>query len=180
MPSYSWKITAVLFGSFLAIATSNADNFALVNKFGNWSLTSAQEKKFILLFESTERLGVACSDASGTYTVLLKVIDSQSLSWDAKREGNYFRFTAWADSNPPKDFSFYVDPTPPLVAQIVVSLNPDLIAPSQDFWHLLKSAKTKFSYSTTAASYSFDATDLQPALTRLEESCAKIFPPYKQ
>jgi hypothetical protein len=113
------------------------------------------------------------------YIVYLKVIDPQSVFWDDGRKASYFRFTAWADAGVPKDFQFLVGPEQPLMAQVLVSLNPEVTGPNQDFWQLLKSARTKFSYNTTAATFSFDTTDLQSALQRFEDRCAKIIPaPY--
>jgi hypothetical protein len=180
MTVHAWKILGVLVFLFLCSRDVIADDFKMLSKFGNWSLSSSQNEKFLAVQELTNRLAVTCSDGMRTYIVYLKVIDPESVSWDDGRKAGYFRFTAWADAGAPRDFQFLVGPEQPHMAQVLVSLNPEITGANQDFWRLLKSARTNFSYSTAAATFSFDTTDLQSALQRFEDVCAKIIPaPYK-
>jgi hypothetical protein len=191
MSSLRRYVFAMLGLAFLAVGTCRADDMKVLARFGDWSLIAWESKKFLMVVDPLDRLAVTCSGGERIYVIFLKIIDQKSVSWDESRKASYFRFTAWVDGHDPKDFEFLVPPEEPKgpregqappsqPAQVIVSLNPTITGPHQDFWHLLNSAHTRFSYSTPAATFSFDATDLQAALQRFEDVCSKIMPaPYQ-
>jgi hypothetical protein len=57
----------------------------------------------------------------------------------------------------------------------IVVLNPDFDDQNNRFWAMLKTAKTKVSYSTPSGTASVSVIDLAPAIARFQEECAKIF-----
>ena len=57
----------------------------------------------------------------------------------------------------------------------IVVLNPEFADQNTKFWAMLKSARSRFSYSTSAGTISMNAVDLSAALARFQEECFKIF-----
>jgi hypothetical protein len=174
MPKYDSHVFAALCFVIAAFGTGRADDARVIARFGNWSLIASEGEKVLTIGDPSGRLGVTCSDSPKIYLVVLQVIDQRAVTWDENRKARYFRFVARADGQGPKEFVFYVEPEQPMMAQGFVSQNPTLTGPYEDFWRLLKSARSTFSYGTPSGTFSFDVTGLSRGLDRFEELCKSI------
>jgi hypothetical protein len=142
--------------------------------FGDWTIT--KNDAVIKLHSNTRNLGVRCSDATLTYLTSIRISDPHSISGRPEvKPPPYFSFTAWADSNKPADFTFLVSHASDTYATGIVVLNPEFADQNTKFWTMLKSAKSRFSYSTGAGTISMNAVDLSAAIARFQEECFKIF-----
>jgi hypothetical protein len=145
-----------------------------LGRFGNWTITKNDD--VITLQPDTRYLGVRCSDAIMTYVVFIRVYDPRSTTGRPEvKPPPYFNFTAWADSNEPADFTFLVGYLSDTYATGIVVLNPEFADQNTKFWAMLKSAKSRFSYTTSAGTISMNAVDLSAAIARFQEECFKIF-----
>ena len=132
----------------------------------------------ITLRSDTGNLVVRCSDATLTYLADIRISDLGSIAGTGHPEikpSPYFKFTAWADSNEPADFTFLVGHASDEYATGIVLLNPEFADQNTKFWAMLKSARSRFSYNTSAGTISMNAVDLSAAIARFQEECFKIF-----
>jgi len=130
----------------------------------------------ITLHPDTGNLAVRCSDATMTYMAFIRISDPRSITGRPEvKPPPFFNFTAWADSNEPADFTFLVPYASDAYATGIVVLNPEFADQNTKFWAMLKSARSRFSYSTSAGTISMNAVDLSAALARFREECFKIF-----
>ena len=145
-----------------------------LSRFGDWTIT--KNDAVITLHSDTGNLAVRCSDATMTYMAFIRISDPRSITGRAEvKPPPFFNFTAWADSNEPADFSFLVGYPSDAYAAGMVVLDPEFADQSTKFWAMLKSARSRFSYSTSAGTISMNAVDLSAALARFQEECFKIF-----
>ena len=145
------------------------EGFDSLSRFGDWTTTKNDAQ--ITLYSGTSNLAVRCSDAAMTYLVFIRFSDSRSINGPPP----YFNFTAWADSNEPADFTFLVGHASDTYATGILVLNPEFADQNTKFWAMLKSAKTRFSYSSSEGTISTNAVDLSAAIARFQEECFKIF-----
>ncbi len=145
-----------------------------LSRFGDWTIT--KNDAVITLHSDTGNLAVRCSDATMTYMAFIRISDPRSITGRPEvKPPPFFNFTAWADSNEPADFSFLVGYPSDAYAAGMVVLDPEFADQSTKFWAMLKSARSRFSYSTSAGTISMNAVDLSPAIARFQEECFKIF-----
>jgi hypothetical protein len=145
-----------------------------LSRFGDWTIT--KNDAVITLHSHTGNLAVRCSDATMTYMAFIRISDPRSITGRPEvKPPPFFNFTAWADSNEPADFSFLVGYPSDAYAAGMVVLDPEFADQSTKFWAMLKSARSRFSYSTSAGTISMKAVDLSPAIARFQEECFKIF-----
>jgi hypothetical protein len=145
-----------------------------LGRFGDWTIT--KNDAVITLYSGTTNLAVRCSDATMTYLVFIRISDSRSITGSPEvKPPPYFNFTAWADSNEPADFTFLVSNASDAYATGIVVLNPKFVDQSTKFWTVLKSARSRFSYNTSAGTISLNAVDLSAAIARFQEECFKLF-----
>ena len=145
-----------------------------LSRFGDWTIT--KNDAVITLHSHTGNLAVRCSDATMTYMAFIRISDPRSITGRPEvKPPPFFNFTAWADSNEPADFSFLVGYPSDAYAAGMVVLDPEFADQSTKFWAMLKSARSRFSYSTSAGTISMNAVDLSPAIARFQEECFKIF-----
>jgi hypothetical protein len=145
-----------------------------LSRFGDWTIT--KNNAVIMLHSDTGNLAVRCSDATMTYMAFIRISDPHSITGRPEvKPPPYYNFTAWADSNEPADFRFLVSYPSDAYATGIVVLNPEFADQNTKFWAMLKSARSRFSYSTNAGTISMNAVDLSPAIARFEEECFKIF-----
>ena len=151
------------------------EDFDTLIRFGDWSTTKNGAQ--ITLYSGTSNLAVRCSDAAMTYLAFIRIAGPRSIAGPAeiKSPPPYFKFTAWADSNEPADFTFLVGHASDTYATGIVVLNPEFADQNTKFWAMLKSARSRFSYSTSAGTISMNAVDLSAAIARFQEECFKIF-----
>ena len=57
----------------------------------------------------------------------------------------------------------------------MVVLNPEFADQNTKFWAMLKSAKSRFSYSTSAGTITLNAANLPAAIAHFQDECFKIF-----
>jgi len=143
-----------------------------LGRFGDWTIT--KKDSVITLHSDTGNLAVRCSDAIMTYLAFIRISDPRSTT-GRPEPPPYFNFTAWADSNEPADFTFLVPYASDTYATGIVVLNPEFADQNTKFWAMLKSARSRFSYSTSAGNISMNAVDLSAAIARFQEECFKIF-----
>jgi hypothetical protein len=111
-----------------------------------------------------------------TYLVFIRISDPRSITGRPEVEPPpYFDFTAWADSNESAAFTFLVSNASDAYATGIVVLNPKFSDQNAKFWAMLKSARSQFSYSTSAGTISMNAVGLSPAIARFQQECFKIF-----
>jgi hypothetical protein len=111
-----------------------------------------------------------------TYMAFIRISDPRSITGRPEvKPPPYYNFTAWADSNEPADFRFLVSDPSDAYATGIVVLNPEFADQNTKFWAMLKSARSRFSYSTNAGTISMNAVDLSAAIARFQEECFKIF-----
>ena len=145
-----------------------------LSRLGDWTIT--KNDAVITLHSDTGNLAVRCSDATMTYMAFIRISDPRSITGRPEvKPPPFFNFTAWADSNEPADFSFLVGYPSDAYAAGMVVLDPEFADQSTKFWAMLKSARSRFSYSTSAGTISMNAVDLSPAIARFQEECFKIF-----
>src|SRR6266446_9901881 len=145
-----------------------------LSRFGDWTIT--KNDAVITLHSDTGNLAVRCSDATMTYMAFIRISDPRSITGRPEvKPPPFFNFTAWADSNEPADFSFLVGYPSDAYAAGMVVLDPEFADQSTKFWAMLKSARSRFSYSTSAGTISMNAVDLSAAIARFQEECFKIF-----
>ena len=146
-----------------------------LGRFGDWTIT--KNDAVITLRSDTGNLALRCSDAAMTYLAFIRISGRRSIAGPAeiKPPPPYFKFTAWADPNEPADFTFLVGHASDAYATGIVVLNPEFADQNTKFWDMLKSAKSSFSYSTSAGTISMNAVDLSAAIARFQEECFKIF-----
>ncbi len=145
-----------------------------LSRFGDWTIT--KNDAVITLHSDTGNLAVRCSDATMTYMAFIRISDPRSITGRPEvKPPPFFNFTAWADSNEPADFSFLVGYPSDAYAAGMVVLDPEFADQSTKFWAMLKSARSRFSYSTSAGNISMNAVDLSAAIARFQEECFKIF-----
>ena len=140
-----------------------------LGRFGDWIIT--KKDSVITLRSDTGNLAVRCSDAIMTYLASIRISDPRSVVEPPPE----FNFTAWADSNEPAHFTFWVGYASDAYATGMVVLNPEFADQNTKFWAMLKSARSRFSYGTSAGTISMSAVDLSAAIARFEEECFKIF-----
>ena len=152
-----------------------ADGADTLGRFGDWTIT--KNDAVITLRSDTKNLALGCSDAAMTYLAFIRIAGPRSIAGPAeiKSPPPYFRFTAWADSNEPADFTFLVGHASDTYATGIVVLNPEFADQNTKFWAMLKSARSRFSYNTSAGTISMNAVDLSAAIARFQEECFKIF-----
>ena len=143
-----------------------------LGRFGDWTIT--KKESVITLHSDTGNLAVRCSDATITYMAFIRISDPRSTTGRPEHSPD-FNFTAWADSNEPADFTFLVPYASDAYANGIVLLNPEFADQNTKFWAILKSARSRFSYNTSAGTISVNAVDLSPAIARFQEECFKIF-----
>jgi hypothetical protein len=145
-----------------------------LSRFGDWTIT--KNDAVITLHSDTRNLAARCSDAAMTYLAFIRISDPRSITGRPEvKPPPYFNFTAWADSNEPVHFTFLVSYASDAYATGVVVLNPEFADQNTKFWVMLKSARSRFSYSTSAGTISMNAEDLSAAIARFQEECFKIF-----
>jgi hypothetical protein len=145
-----------------------------LSRFGDWTIT--KNNAVITLHSDTGNLAVRCSDATMTYVAFIRISDPRSITGRPEvKPPPYYNFTAWADSNEPADFQFLVSYPSDAYAAGIVFLNPEFADQNTRFWAMLKSARSRFSYSTSEGTISINAVDLSPAIARFQEECFKIF-----
>ena len=145
-----------------------------LSRFGDWTIT--KNDAVITLHSDTGNLAVRCSDATMTYMAFIRISDPRSITGRPEvKPPPFFNFTAWADSNEPAEFTFLVGYASDAYATGIVVLNPKFADQNTKFWAMLKSARSRFSYSTSAGTISMNAVDLSAALARFQEECFKIF-----
>jgi hypothetical protein len=145
-----------------------------LSRFGDWTIT--KNDAVITLHPDTGNLAVRCSDATMTYMAFIRISDPRSITGRPEiKPPPFFNFTAWADSNEPADFTFLVPYASDAYATGIVVLNPEFADQNTKFWAMLKSARSRFSYSTSAGTISMNAVDLSAAVARFQEECFKIF-----
>jgi len=169
------KLFVAALAFFFATAPAFADDTPqMINRFGQWMLSKHGD--FIILTPSDGEIAISCSDSFMVYSVMIPVTDQSAVTWDAERKAHYFNFTAWSDAAKPYDFHLYLMEGASN-ADAMATLNPDPALKSQDteLWGMLKSARSRFAYSTKAGTVGINATDLPPAIDRFEKECAKIF-----
>jgi len=153
---------------------SQAEGSDTLSRFGDWTIT--KKDAVITLHSDTRNLAVRCSDAIMTYLVFIRISDPRSITGRPEVEPPpYFNFAAWADSNEPAHFTFLVSYASDAYATGIVMLNPEFADQNTKFWAMLKSARSRFSYSTSVGTISMNAVDLSAAIARFEEECFKIF-----
>ena len=131
------------------------EGFDTLSRFGDWTTTKNDAQ--ITLYSGTSNLAVRCSDAAMTYLVFIRISDPRSITERPEvKPPPYFDFTAWPDSNEPADFTL-------------------LVSNASDAYATGKSARSQFSYSTSAGTISMNAVDLSAAIARFQEECFKIF-----
>ena len=157
-------------GNPLAWAPKGSD---ALSRFGDWSVT--KNHAVITLRSDTGNLAVRCSDATLTYLVFIRVSDPRSIAGRPEVPPPYFNFTAWADSNEPAEFTFLVGRASDVYATGIVVLNPEFADHNTKFWAMLKSARSRLSYSTSAGTISMNAADLSAAIATFQEECFRIF-----
>jgi hypothetical protein len=145
--------------------------------FGEWTITKKYDViTLITLHSDTGNLGVRCSDATMTYLAFIRISDPRSIAGrPGVKPSPYFNFKAWADSNEPAAFTFSVGYASDAYATEIVLLNPEFADQNTKFWAILKSARSSFSYSTSAGTISLNAVNLSAAIARFQEECFKIF-----
>ena len=171
MSSSVWKMLAAV--ACLSGSSAMGQEPQILSRFSSWAVI--RSAALISLLSDSGNIGVGCSDSTMTYMTLVKIIDHSSVIWRADVKAFYFNFTAWADAGPPSDFSLLVADKSDATASGIVVLNPDFNDQNTRFWAMLKTARTKFSYSTPSGTVSVSAVDLAPAIARFQEECAKIF-----
>ena len=145
-----------------------------LGRFGDWTIT--KDHAVVKLHSNTRNLGVSCSDATMTYLTSIRISDPHSIRGRPEvKPPPYFNVTAWADSNEPADFTFLVGHASDTYATGIVVLNPEFADQNTKFWAMLKSAKSRFSYSSSEGTISMNAVDLSAAIARFQEECFKIF-----
>jgi hypothetical protein len=145
-----------------------------LGRFRDWTIT--KKDSVITLHSDTGNLAVRCSDAIMTYSAFIRISDPRSITGRPEvKPPPYFDFTAWADSNEPAGFRFFVGYPSDAYAIGIVVLSPEFADQNTNFWAMLKSARSQFSYSTSAGTISMNAVDLSPAIARFQEECFKIF-----
>jgi hypothetical protein len=137
-----------------------------LSRFGDWTIT--KNDAVITLHSDTGNLAVRCSDATMTYMAFIRISDLITGRPEVKPPP-FFNFTARADSNEPADFSFLVGYASDAYATGIVVLNPKFADQNTKFWAMLKSARSRFSYSTSAGTISVNAVDLSAALARFQD-----------
>jgi len=154
---------------------TTAEGSDTLGRFGDWTIT--KKDAVITLRSDTKNLALGCSDAAMTYLAFIKIVGPRSIAGPAeiKPPPPYFKFTAWADSNEPADFTFLVGHASDEYATGIVLLNPEFADQNTKFWAMLKSARSRFSYNTSAGTISMNAVDLSAAMGRFQEECFKIF-----
>ena len=152
-----------------------AEGSDTLGRFGDWTIT--KNDAVITLRSDTKNLALGCSDAAMTYLAFIRIAGPRSIAGPAeiKSPPPYFKFTAWADSNEPADFTFLVGHASDAYATGIVVLNPEFADQNTKFLAMLKSAKSRFSYNTSAGTISMNAVDLSAAIARFQEECFKIF-----
>ena len=150
------------------------EGFDTLSRFGDWTITKNDAQ--ITLYSGTSNLAVRCSDAAMTYLVFIRISDPRSITERPEvKPPPYFDFTAWPDSNEPADFTLLVSNASDAYATGIVVLNPKFSDQNTKFWAMLKSARSQFSYSTSAGTISMNAVDLSAAIARFQEECFRIF-----
>jgi hypothetical protein len=153
---------------------SQAEGSDILSRFGDWTITKNDD--VITLHSDTRNLAARCSDATITYLAFIRTSDPRSITGRPElKPPPYFDFTAWADSNEPAHFTFLVSHASDAYATGIVVLNPKFADQNTKFWAMLKSTRSRFSYSTRAGTISMNAVDLSAAIARFEEECFKIF-----
>ena len=139
------------------------EGFDTLSRFGDWTITKNDAQ--ITLYSGTSNLAVRCSDAAMTYLVFIRISDPRSITERPEvKPPPYFDFTAWADSNEPADFTLLVSNASDAYATGIVVLNPKFADQNTKFWAMLKSARSRFSYNTGAATISMDAVGLSAGI----------------
>jgi hypothetical protein len=78
-----------------------------LSRLGDWTIT--KNDAVITLHSDTGNLAVRCSDATMTYLATVKISDPRPTTARPEvKPAPYFKFSAWADSNEPADFTFLV------------------------------------------------------------------------
>jgi hypothetical protein len=145
-----------------------------LSRFGDWTIT--KNDAVITLYSGTTNLAVRCSDNTITYLAFIRISDPNPSTERAEiKPPPYFDFTAWADSNEPAEFTFLVGNASDAYATGILVLNPKFADQNTKFWTMLKSARSRFSYNTGAATISMNAAGLSTAIARFQEECFKIF-----
>jgi hypothetical protein len=153
---------------------SQAEGSDTLSRFGDWTIT--KNDAVITLHSDTRNLAVRCSDATITYLVFIRTSDPRSIAGRPQlKPPPYFNFTAWADSNQPAHFTFLVSYANDAYATGIVVLNPEFADQNTKIWAMLKSARSRFSYSISTGTISMNAVDLSAAIARFEEECFEIF-----
>jgi hypothetical protein len=153
---------------------SQAEGSDTLSRFGDWTIT--KNEAVITLHSDTRNLAVRCSDATITYLAFIRTSDPRSITGRPElKPPPYFDFTAWADSNEPAHFTFLVGHASDAYATGIVVLNPEFVDQNTKFWAMLKSTRSRFSYSTSTGTISMNAVDLSAAIAGFEEECFKIF-----
>jgi len=150
------------------------EGFDSLSRFGDWTTTKNDAQ--ITLYSGTSNLAVRCSDAA-SYLAFIRIAGLRSIAGptEIKSPPPYFKFTAWVDSNEPTDFTFLVGHASDAYATGIVVFNPEFADQNMKFLVILKSAKSRFSYNTSAGTISMNAVDLSAAIARFQEECFKIF-----
>ena len=104
---------------------TTAEGSDTLGRFGDWTIT--KKDAVITLRSDTKNLALGCSDAAMTYLAFIKIVGPRSIAGPAeiKSPPPYFKFTAWADSNEPADFTFLVGHASDAYATGIVVLNPE-------------------------------------------------------
>jgi hypothetical protein len=145
-----------------------------LSRYGDWTIT--KNDAVITLYSGTTNLAVRCSDNTITYLAFIRISDPRSSTGRPEvKPPPYFDFTAWADSNEPAKFTFLVGNADDAYATGILVLNPEFADQNTKFWAVLKSAKSRFSYNTGAATISMNAAGLSAAIARFQDECFKIF-----
>jgi hypothetical protein len=154
---------------------SQAEGSDTLSRFGDWTIN--KNDAVITLYSDTRNLAVRCSDATITYLIFIRTSDPRSTTTGLPelKPPPYFDFTAWADSNEPAHFTFLVSYAGDAYATGIVVLNPEFADQNTKFWAMLKSTRSRFSYSTGTGTISMNAVDLSAAIARFEDECFKIF-----
>ena len=117
MRSYGSKLAAAIvvgttICSFAAAADRKLAGFDGWGVFETTRPTSEHPWRAIVLIDdgAEPSIIISCHSTSSTYYIMLRVIDEQAIFADPKLNANYFRFLAWSDFGPAKEFTPYVPP----------------------------------------------------------------------
>ncbi|WP_164937332.1 hypothetical protein [Bradyrhizobium nanningense] len=107
--------------------------------------------------------------------IIVKVSHPGSIVRRPEVNASYFQYFGMGRFKPASGFWRLVRDASDAYATGIVVLNPEFTDQNTRFWALLKSAKSRFSYSTKAGTIATNALDLSPAIARFQEECFKIF-----